>query len=188
LSGRLDWQLVKTRLIVAEQAVENALHPTPERVANLYRERAIRLAMIPPSQAARHREAVMIFRVGGERYSIGLDHLAEVIPLHGATAVPGTPKHVAGVINVRGEIRPLMDLKALLGIESAEERHRGYALLLNKQRLGVGLRVDFVEGAGYFAREEFQAVDISPYVTGRTAGAGMLLSVDAVLAAIEGVS
>jgi purine-binding chemotaxis protein CheW len=188
LSGRLDWQLVKKRLIVAEEAVENALRPTPERIANVYREHAARLSKIPTSQTDQDREPVMIFRLGGERYSIGLEHLAEVIPLRGVTPVPGTPRHVAGVLNVRGEIRPLMDLKALLEIETAEEWRSGYALLLNKLRLGVGLRVDMVEGAGYFVREESQALDISRFVTCRTANAGMLLSVDALMEAIEGAT
>jgi chemotaxis signal transduction protein len=187
LSGRLDWQLVKMRLIVAEKAIENALHPTPERVAAVYRERAARLSEMPCFLAAGASEPVMIFRLGGERYSIGIEHLAEVVPLQGATPVPEAPNYVAGVINVRGEIRPLISLKALLGIETGGERQLGYALLLNKQRLGVALQADFVEGTGRFAREESQAMEGSRYVICRTAEAGMLLSVDALLSAIEGV-
>jgi chemotaxis signal transduction protein len=187
LSRRLDWGLVKARLVISGQEIENALHPTPERLARVYAERAVRLAKIPPSQA-RASEPVMIFRLGGERYSIALDRLVEVIPLRSATAVPGAPGYAARVINVRGEIRPLVDLKALLGIGSSDERNLGFALLLNKQSLGVGLQVDFVEGAGSYARQESQAVEVSRYVTCRTPEAGMLLSVDALLNTIEGAT
>jgi purine-binding chemotaxis protein CheW len=106
------------------------------------------------------------------------------------TPVPGAPKHIAGVISVRGEIRPLIDLKTLLGIPG-EAPNPQYGLLLNKPSPGLGLQVDLVEGVGHFAREDAELVDISRYITGCTAGAGMLLSVDAVLGvlvdALEGL-
>jgi chemotaxis signal transduction protein len=183
MNARLDWRLVNARLALAEQAMERALQPSPERIAKAYRERALHLATAPACRLAASGEPVIVFQLGEARYSIGLEHVAEVIPLPAVTPVPGAPKHIAGVISVRGEIRPLMDLKALLGIPG-EAANPGYGLLLNKPSPGLGLQVDVLEGVSHFAREDAELVDISRYVTGRTAGAGMLLSVDAVLGAL----
>ena len=180
MNARLDWRLVNARLALAEHAMERVSQPSPERIAQAYRERAIRLAIAPVCRSAASSEPVMVFRLGGARYSIELEHVAEVIPLPAVTPVPGAPKHIAGVISVRGEVRPLMDLKALLGIPGGEA-NPGYGLLLNKPSPGLGLQVDVLEGVGHFARENAEPVDISRFVTGRTTGAGMLLSVDAVL-------
>jgi purine-binding chemotaxis protein CheW len=181
-----DWDSVKARLALANEGLERALQPSPEKIANAYRERAIRLAMVPSSRPAASIERVIVFRIGGERYSIGLEHLSEVIPLHDVTPVPGVPKHIAGVIGIRGEIRPLMDLRTLLGIETDAGQDPGYGLLLNKPAPGLGLQVDLVEGVGLFAHEDSQPVDISRYATCRSANAGTLLSVDALLGALEG--
>jgi len=187
MNERLDWGLVNARLALADRALERALQPSPERIANAYRERAVRLAIVPPSRSAASNQPVIVFQLGGARYSILLEHLAEVIPLHAVTPVPGAPKHIAGAISVRGEIRPLMDLTMLLGIAAGEPKP-GYGLLLNKPRPGLGLRVDLVEGVGHFAREDSEPVEICRYITCRTSNAGMLLSVDALLSALEGLS
>jgi hypothetical protein len=161
MNERLDWGLVNARLALADRALERALQPSPERIANAYRERAVRLAIVPPSRSAASNQPVIVFQLGGARYSIPLEHLAEVIPLHAVTM--------------------------LLGIAAGEPKP-GYGLLLNKPRPGLGLRVDLVEGVGHFAREDSEPVEICRYITCRTSNAGMLLSVDALLSALEGLS
>jgi chemotaxis signal transduction protein len=183
MNERLDWRLVNARLALANQAMERALQPSPERIAKVYRDRAQRLAVVPPNAAAASREPVIVFRLGAARYSIGLEYVAEVIPLHAVTPVPGTPKHIAGVISVRGEIRPLMDLKSLLGLPGGDAEV-GYGLMLNRPKPGLGLQVDAVEGVGHFNPADAEPVDVSRYIRCRTATAGMVLSVEGLVSAI----
>src|SRR5580698_7180768 len=52
MNERLDWRLVNARLALANQAMERALQPSPERIAKVYRDRAQRLAVVPPNAAA----------------------------------------------------------------------------------------------------------------------------------------
>jgi purine-binding chemotaxis protein CheW len=64
---------------------------------------------------------LLVFRVGGQSCGLHMEHVREVERVGRVTAVPGAPAFVKGLINLRGEILPLVDLAALLG----EGRHAG---------------------------------------------------------------
>lgn len=181
---RLDWNVVNARLAAVERSVENALHPAREHIEQVYRERAARLSLVALNGNARESEPVMIFLVGEERYAIALAHLSEVIRLQSVTPIPGTPKHIAGLINVRGNVRPLFNLKALLQTEAAKNVKATYGLLVNKGKHGLALQADDVQGVGQFFREDAESLHGSPYVTFRTATVGMLLSADELIKAM----
>src|SRR5207237_1204735 len=59
---------------------------------------------------------VLVARVRGEEYALELRRLTGVQPLLGLTPVPGTPAHVAGLVNVRGEVHTVLDLGATLDL------------------------------------------------------------------------
>ena len=176
----------RVRAAAVDREIETA--PSPEKIAAILRERSLKLAQIPPSQSQLPIELVLVFQIGGERYSIAIEQVAEVVPLRALTPVPGMPKHIAGIINVRTEIRPVMSLRVLLGIQADSGLAGGYVLLLKRLKPALGLLVDSIEGAAIFNREESQATEVSRYISCRTESAGMLLSVDLVVAALEGVS
>lgn len=104
--------------------------------------------------ASRHDEAkgaegvsALGFVVAGERYAVPLDTLSEVLPLGGWTPVPGQPQYLLGVVNVRGDIRPILDLHVLLNLPAPapEAGQAGHAVFLRAGGREVGLRVDMVE-------------------------------------------
>jgi purine-binding chemotaxis protein CheW len=53
----------------------------------------------------------LTFRLGGEEFGIRIQHVREIIGMQDITAVPGTPAHLKGVINLRGKIIPVVDLR-----------------------------------------------------------------------------
>jgi purine-binding chemotaxis protein CheW len=53
----------------------------------------------------------LTFRLGGEEFGIRIRHVREIIGMQDITAVPGTPAHLKGVINLRGKIIPVVDLR-----------------------------------------------------------------------------
>lgn len=110
----------------------------------LLKARARRLAA--PRDGARPEEQagveVLGIRLGGERYALVLADLSEVIALPRWTPVPGQPAYLLGVANLRGEIRPVIDLHALLGLSAPEAGGRAWAVFLKSPAGEVGLRVD----------------------------------------------
>jgi purine-binding chemotaxis protein CheW len=186
MTREFDWEGARAQLAAAERMIETTHEPTPEYVAQIYHQRSLKLAQAPPSLSAKPDEPVLVFQVAGERYSVPLDQVAEVIPLQALTPVPGLPKHIAGVINVRGEIRPVISLRVLLGRETPAEPARGYVLLLSGHQRTLGLQVDSVEGMASLVREQAVRVETSRYISCRTQSAGMLLAIDEVVRVFEG--
>jgi purine-binding chemotaxis protein CheW len=187
MKREFDWDGARMRLAEAERVIETALQPSPEKIAEVYRARSLKLAEKPPSPSRHAIEPVLVFRVGGERYAIAIDQVSEVVPLQTLTPVPGLPKRIAGIINVRTEIRPVLSLRALLGMESDSKPAGGYVLLLKDQKQALGIHVESVEGVSDLIRAESQVTETSPYISCRTENAGMVLAVDVVVAALKGV-
>jgi purine-binding chemotaxis protein CheW len=110
--------------------------------------RARRLAQPRALSAADDAEPgleVLCFAIASERYAVALSALSEVMVLGAWTPVPGQPQYLLGVTNLRGEIRPLLDLHALLGLDQPPETERAWVLFVDHQGAEVGLRVERLE-------------------------------------------
>lgn len=81
-------------------------------------------------------------RLGDERFALVLADLSEVIALPRWTPVPGQAAYLLGVANLRGEIRPVIDLHSLLDLPAPEDGGKAWAVFLKSEGGEVGLRVD----------------------------------------------
>ena len=115
--GKIDWQEVHARLEQERRAVEATERLSPEEASRILKERARALAR-PVEEAVTQAEGLelLVFSVGAERYGIETDHVVEVIPLRELTPVPCTPASILGVVNHRGRILPVLDLRRLFDL------------------------------------------------------------------------
>jgi len=114
----------------------------------VWRERASRLSRrIVVRDEAENFVPVIVVGLGEERYGIDLSDVVEVLAPVPVTPVPGVAAVFAGVINVHGEIVPVIDLRRFLGMEILpnDGTVRGVILLRSGDR-EIGLRTDSVEG------------------------------------------
>jgi purine-binding chemotaxis protein CheW len=181
----IDWDLVRSRLQSTDRALDEALTESPERMATAYRQRAHRLAgaQAEPGLASAGSPA-LIFRLARERYAIELADVTEVLPFARCTRPPGSPDQFRGVINLRGELRAVLDLATLLAISENGERNSGFVLMLRRPGREIGLKVDAIEELREIRPEELSAPAQGSYVKGIASGGLMLLNVEAVLAAV----
>lgn len=115
--GKIDWQEVHARLEQERRAVEATERLSLEEASRILKERARALAR-PVEEAVTQAEGLelLVFSVGAERYGIETDHVVEVIPLRELTPVPCTPASILGVVNHRGRILPVLDLRRLFDL------------------------------------------------------------------------
>jgi purine-binding chemotaxis protein CheW len=66
----------------------------------------------------------LTFSLAGEEYGIGILKIKEIIGMMSITAVPQTPAFVKGVINLRGKVIPVIDLRLRFGMEPMEYTDR----------------------------------------------------------------
>src|SRR5438105_2245634 len=79
--------------------------------------RAQALARAPERASATEASLdVLEFRLGKERYAVESRYVREIIPLKTLTPLPCTPSFVAGIVNVRGRIVAVLDLKKFFGL------------------------------------------------------------------------
>jgi len=84
-------------------------------------------------------------KIGKESYGIGIKHVIEIIELQTISEVPDMPAYVAGVINLRGKVIPVVNLRLRFGLEAREYDDRTCIVVVEIGRILVGLIVDTVE-------------------------------------------
>ena len=75
----------------------------------------------PPNLMAGIAGKYLTFRLAGEEYGIGILQVCEIIGLLPITMVPRMPDFVRGVINLRGKVIPVIDLRLKFGLQSVED-------------------------------------------------------------------
>ena len=96
------------------------------------------------SQEAGTPRQVVMFELAGETYGIGLEMVQEVIRMSRITRVPQTPEFVEGVINLRGYVIPVVDLKKRFGMGAVEETKSARIILVEACDQIIGISVDRV--------------------------------------------
>lgn len=88
------------------------------------------------------------FFLDHEEYGIGILKVKEIIGMMPITLVPQTPSYVKGVVNLRGRVIPVIDLRSRFGMESAEYTERTCIIVVEVQSTGgqiqTGIVVDSV--------------------------------------------
>ena len=145
----------------------------------VFHQRAVQLAKAHAGKKPASRGIpALIFRLGQERYAIALKELAEVLPFQGCTQVPGASPQFLGVINLRGELRPVINLARVLSGSPSSEA--GAVLILRRQ---TGLKVDAIEDLREILPDEFVSHSHGRYIQGLAPGPVMVLDVAAMLLA-----
>jgi purine-binding chemotaxis protein CheW len=84
----------------------------------------------------------VVFRVGDAEYALGAEQVLQLESMTSITAVPGTLPYVTGIVQVRGRIVPVVDLRLRFGLEAAEPTLDTRIIVVELGARTVGMRVD----------------------------------------------
>ncbi len=94
---------------------------------------------------------LLLFRCGGQVLAVEADAVREILPALPATRIPGAPRAVRGLVNVRGTIVPVVDAAVAAGLGGEGEREGaeaggagGTVILVERNGRAVGLEVEEV--------------------------------------------
>ncbi len=104
------------------------------------------------NQAVQHIAAkqgkYLTFSLADEEYGIGIIQIKEIIGMMPITSVPRTPEFVKGVINLRGKVIPVIDLRLRFGMEASEYTERTCIIVVEMEgkenTVIIGIVVDSV--------------------------------------------
>ena len=91
----------------------------------------------------------LTFALGPEEYGLEILKVREIIGYMDITAVPQTPEHVKGVINLRGQVIPVIDLRAKFGMETTDVTEQTCIIVVEidqgSRKFSTGIVVDRVQ-------------------------------------------
>ena len=90
------------------------------------------------------KDKYLTFHLAGEDYGMEIRYVNEIIGIQNITEVPDMPEFIRGVINLRGKVIPIMDVRARFGLEFREYDDRTCIIVVNVDSTEVGLVVDEV--------------------------------------------
>ena len=104
------------------------------------------------------RDAVrmLAFSLGDENYCADIRDIKEVVRITGITRVPGIPWFVIGVMNLRGEIISLIDIRHFFGLRQKELTNESRVIVTDVKGESIGIVVDRIKGALYVEEESVQ--------------------------------
>jgi purine-binding chemotaxis protein CheW len=114
-------------------------------IDQVLRARALTLARAPAdASSGRDTLELLEFKLANERYAVETRYVSEVYPLRDLTPLPGTPPFVRGVVNLRGRILPVFDLKKFFELpeQGLTDLHR--IIVVRGHDLELGLLADVV--------------------------------------------
>ena len=163
-------------------------------------ERAVSQAVVEGrSPAGADREGkYLTFSLADEEYGIGILKIKEIIGMMAVTHVPQTPPFVKGVINLRGKVIPVVDLRCRFGMSSIDYDDRTCIIVVeigvNGVNVVIGIVVDSVSEVLNIKKEEIEDTPTfgtklnTDYILGMAKMDGrvkILLDIDKVLGADE---
>lgn len=86
----------------------------------------------------------LTFSIGNESYSIEVRYVTEIIGIQAITEIPELPDYVKGIINLRGKIIPVMDVRLRFKKEPREYNDRTCVIVIDIRDISIGLIVDTV--------------------------------------------
>lgn len=117
------------------------------------------------------KDQFLTFKIAEEEFAIPIEHVIEIVGVQKITEVPDMPDFVKGVINLRGKVIPVMDVRLRFKVEARAYDDRTCVIVVSVGDITIGLVVDIVSEVVNIPEE-----NISPPPQFSAAGTGRYIS------------
>lgn len=105
----------------------------------------------------------IVIRLGAEQYGIDIRYIDNIVRMQNITRVPKVPAYLKGVINLRGEVIPVMSIRLKMGLPEDEITRATRIIILKLEHQGnVGIMVDEVKEVVTLAANEIEKSAYAP--------------------------
>lgn len=143
----------------------------------------------PASASSMHKDGktfqVVSFRLGEEEYGVNIMSVQEIILVGNITQVPEVPEHVLGVINLRGNVIPILSLRRRFAMAEQAHDDETRIVVMNLQGRTVGAVVDAVSEVLRLSHEEISPTPASLVGAGKDYVQGLARRKDRLLILLD---
>lgn len=123
----------------------------------ILKERAVALAKEEtPAEEKKEKLEVLEFLIGDERYGVETFFISKVHLLRDLTPLPGSPIFMIGIINVRGKIAPVIDLKKFFDLPGKTITPLDHVIIVQANEAFWGILADTVLGISHIPTHHIQ--------------------------------
>ncbi len=157
-SAVVDWNAVHRRLADARAVMDKGWTPDPAEQKKILKARAKAIAREPvAAETAGERIEIVEFLLAYERYGIESSFVREIHPLKELTPLPCTPAFVLGIVNIRGRILSVIDIKKFFELPEKGLTDLNKVIVVQSRDMEFGILADAVLGVHSVPRMEIQA-------------------------------
>jgi len=146
-SSENSWEKIQNSPEDSRSVKENGFGMNREQELEILKARSRALAVM--DEKGKEEEAyleVVEFLLAHEKYALELTHIREVYPLREFARLPCTPPFVLGIINVRGQILSIIDLKKFFELPEAGLTNLNRVIILQSEEMEFGILADEILG------------------------------------------
>jgi len=108
-------------------------------------------------EAQTNEQQTVVFRMGEESYGIDIFRVHEIIRMREITPIPRTDSHIRGLVNLRGNTIPVVDLSTRLNLPAAEETDSTRIIVVESENGNIGIIVDAVTEVITLSNDQIEA-------------------------------
>jgi purine-binding chemotaxis protein CheW len=154
----IDWGRIHQRMAAVEAAIARIGHASSEDTRDILRARAANLAKerdnhVLPSGILE----VLTFMLGQERYGIETRYVREVAPMNELTPLPGSPSFVMGIVNIRGQVVSVIDIRKLFELPQRGVGDQDRIIVLQDGAMEFGILGNSILGVVTITPDELEA-------------------------------
>ena len=114
----------------------------------------------------------IVIKLGDEQYGIDIRYIENIVRMQRITRVPKMPEYIKGVINLRGEVVPVMSLRLKMYLPEDELTKNSRIIILKLEQGAIGVLVDEVREVVTLGEEQIEKVSYSAYEENFISGVG----------------
>ena len=141
---KIDWEEIHHQLEESKSAIERGFAPGRDEKNRILKTRAELLAKRPEELRTGGFLEVVEFLIGPEQYGIETRYVREVYPLKDFTQVPGVPSFVFGLINVRGQIISVIDIRKFFEMPEKGLSDLNRVIVIHDEHMEFGILADAI--------------------------------------------
>jgi purine-binding chemotaxis protein CheW len=144
---KVNWDEIKSKVTLLQEALTQKVIMPPEEKRLILKTRAQTSALEKKDETVQKEFIEIIgFSLAPETYGIETAFVREVYPLKNYTILPGVPAFVLGIINVRGQIVSVIDLKKFFNLPEKGLGQLNKVIIIRNERMEFGILADVIHG------------------------------------------
>lgn len=140
------WQQMRAQLSQLAAQLDSGFERNEAERQQQFAERAKQWAVPEPAAETEVPLDVMVFELCGEIYAVEARYVVEARPLRGFTALPSLPNFIMGIVNVRGRVVSIVDLRRLFDMPQRGLSDLNHLVVLQNAEMEFGLLTDRLLG------------------------------------------